>query len=255
MTVFFYDKTFEGLLTAIFDTYKRKTVPDSLLENGAILPMFCTETHEVISDEEKSGRVWKSLEKKLSKYSLNMLMLVWLSEEPGSDMLLFRYICKCIDSKENQETSFADSDTLEAHNIAKKVAHEQLYIKQFVRFQKTADGIFFAPIAPRHNALPLTIDHFKDRYSDQKWIIYDTVRNYGYFYDLHKVEEITINADSASFANIAPELLAENEGLYQEMWSEYFKALTIKERLNLRLQKQHMPKRFWNNITEMKRRK
>ena len=31
MTVFVYDKTFEGLLTAVFDAYSRRSFPDLLL--------------------------------------------------------------------------------------------------------------------------------------------------------------------------------------------------------------------------------
>ena len=31
MIIFVYDKTFEGLLTAVFDAYSRRTFPDLLL--------------------------------------------------------------------------------------------------------------------------------------------------------------------------------------------------------------------------------
>ena len=40
--------------------------------------------------------------------------------------------------------------------------------------------------------MPLIITHFKNRYADQRWIIYDLKRHYGIFYDLNKVEEITL---------------------------------------------------------------
>ena len=46
-------------------------------------------------------------------------------------------------------------------------------------------------------------------------------------------------------------LLAEDEKLFQEMWRSYFKALTIKERKNPKLQRQHMPRRYWKYITEL----
>lgn len=34
MTLFIYDKTLDGLLTAVFDAYYRKTFPDVLLTDG-----------------------------------------------------------------------------------------------------------------------------------------------------------------------------------------------------------------------------
>ena len=60
-----------------------------------------------------------------------------------------------------------------SHKIWKRVDWERLRMFQFVRFQKAADGTFFAAFEPQHNALPLTIEHFKDRFADQKWLIYD----------------------------------------------------------------------------------
>lgn len=251
MLVFFYDKTFEGLLTAVFDAYSRKTFPDRLLGIGEIAPMFMTEEYTVTTAEDKSARVWKSLENKMSKLARNMLTYTWLSEAEGSDELLFRYIKKTFDSKVSIETNFADTDVLEVHQLAKKVSHEKHYIIQFVRFQKAADDIFFAPISPQYNALPLAIEHFKDRFSDQKWVIYDIKRKYGYYYDLDTMVEMTLDNDEHLLSGKLDEkLMADDEKLFQELWKGYFKSMTIKERINLKLQRQHMPRRFWKYLTE-----
>ncbi|MDR3059161.1 MAG: TIGR03915 family putative DNA repair protein, partial [Prevotella sp.] len=125
------------------------------------------------------------------------------------------------------------------------------YIIQFVRFQKAADDIFFAPISPQYNALPLAIEHFKDRFSDQKWVIYDIKRKYGYYYDLDTMVEMTLDNDEDLLSGKLDEkLMADDEKLFQELWKGYFKSMTIKERINLKLQRQHMPRRFWKYLTE-----
>lgn len=251
MLVYFYDKTIEGLLTAVFDAYSRKSFPDRLLETGVIAPMFMTEEYTVVTQKDKADRVWVSLEKKMSKQAMNMLTYAWLSEVEGSDELLFRYIRKTFDSKMPIETNFGDNDVLEVHQLAKKVSKEKHYIVQFVRFQKAADDIFFAPISPRHNALPLAIEHFKDRFSDQKWVIYDIKRKYGFYYDLNIVAEITLDNDEHLLSGKLDEaLMAEDEKLFQDLWKGYFKAMAIKERINPKLHRQHMPKRFWKYLTE-----
>lgn len=251
MLVFFYDKTFEGLLTAVFDAYSRKTFPDQLLGEGDIPPLFMEDSYTVLTQEDKSIRVWTALEKKLSKQACNMITYAWLSEEEDCDDLLFRYMRKTIDSRVSIETNFGDKDVLELHQIARKVSHEGHYLEMFVRFQKAADDIFFAPVAPVYNALPIVINHFSDRFSDQKWVIYDTKRRYGYFYDLHTASEITLEDDNHLLnGKLDESLMAEDEKLFQELWKGYFKAMTIKERINLRLQRQHMPKRFWKYLTE-----
>lgn len=251
MLVFFYDKTFEGLLTAVFDAYSRKTFPNTLLGEGDVAPLFMEDSHTVISQQDKASRVWTALEKKMSKQACNVLTHAWLSEVEGCDSVLFRYIRKMIDSPVSIETNFGDKDVLELHQLAKKVRKERHYLEMFVRFQKAADDIFFSPISPVHNALPLVINHFKDRFADQKWVIYDTKRRYGYFYDLQTVEEITLTDDSHLLSGKLDErLMAEDEKRFQELWKGYFKAMTIKERINLKHQRQQMPKRFWKYLTE-----
>ena len=59
MNIFLYDKTFEGLLTSVFEAYSRRIFPDTLLLEGEPLPLFYDEIFTVITDEEKSGRVWR----------------------------------------------------------------------------------------------------------------------------------------------------------------------------------------------------
>ena len=251
MLIFRYDKTFEGLLSALFDAYSRKTFPDKLVGESDPIPMFTEEAHKVITRSEASNRVWIALQKKLPKEVCGMLMHVWLSEEAGSDELLFRYMRKVFDSPHFNEADFADNDILQAKKIAQKVARERLFLIQFVRFQKATDDIFFAPVAPRHNALPLAIHHFTDRFADQKWVIYDLKRKYGYYYDLKAVTEITLNNDEHLLSGKLDEtLMANDEKLFQQLWKNYFNAMTIKERINPRLQRQHLPRRFWKYLTE-----
>lgn len=251
MIVFFYDKTFEGLLTCVFDAYSRKTFPDKILAIGDVAPLFMIQSHDVITDESKANRVWAAIRTKLSKNACNMLTHVWLSEEEGSEELLFRYICKTIDAPASIELNFGDNDVLRIAQIAKQVSKEQHFLKMFIRFQKAADDVFFAPVSPKCNALPLVIEHFVDRFADQKWIIYDIKRRYGYYYDMKTTIEITLEDDEHLLSGKLDEsLLAQDEKIFQELWKGYFKSMTIKERINPKLQRQHMPKRFWKLLIE-----
>lgn len=49
---------------------------------------------------------------------------------------------------------------------------------------------------------------------------------------------------------VKEELLHEGEDFYQKLWRSYFKHITIEERKNLKLQRQHMPRRFWRYLPE-----
>lgn len=254
MNIYIYDKTFDGLLTAVFDAYFRKTFPDELLSEGDALPLFYDELHTVVTDEEKAARVWRGLQKKVSSSALGCLTQSWLSELPEVGMLIFRYIRKAIDSPRSIETNFADPDVLQLAQIWKKVDGERVHLMQFVRFQKAADGTFFAAVEPEKNALPLVTEHFKDRFSDQRWLIYDIRRAYGYYYDLKEVRQVTFGEDSCEghlvTGMLDESLMDKDERLFQSLWKTYFKAICIKERFNPRKHKQDMPVRYWKYLTE-----
>ena len=254
MIIFTYDKTFDGLLSCVFFAYEQKKFPDFILSESDQKPLFVDEQYRIITEKEKSLRVWKALEKKLSKIARNMMLSVWLSELPETEMLLFRYIRKNIDHPEGIEMNFGDDDVLRIKEIAQKVAKEAEQLRQFVRFQETADGIYFAPVSPRYDVLSLIVSHFQSRYAGQPWIIYDTNRNTGLYYDTRSVVEVSFSQKDLSNLRLGvldEEKLSSDETFFQQMWKEYFKSTTIKERINLKLQRQHMPRRYWRYLTEM----
>ena len=59
MIIYQYDKSFDGLLTCIFEAYDRKMFPDILQAEGVPLPLFHEEVIRIITDERKSSRVLK----------------------------------------------------------------------------------------------------------------------------------------------------------------------------------------------------
>jgi probable DNA metabolism protein len=254
MTIFLYDKSFEGLLTCVFDAYRLKDFPEQLLMEGEPLPLFCDHHYTIVTDKEKAERVWTGLNKRLSPSAIHEITLCWLSELAYIDLLLFHFMRKVIDSPVNIETNFADSDVLQMAQIYKKVSYEGHRLMQFARFQKTNDGIFFAPLEPLYNTLPLCIAHFRDRFADQRFVIYDMHRHYGYYYDLHTVTEISFADETERFVDgkLNADIADKDELDYQRLWQNYFATIAIKERINPRKQRSDMPVRYWKYLTETK---
>ena len=252
MNIYIYDSTFEGLLTVVFDAYTYKAFPDRILGGNEVLPLFSIAAFRVVTDAGKAQRVWLGLHKKISKEACGMLSVVFLSELPDVEMLLFRYMQKAFAAATSIEVNFADEDVLQCAKIYRLVGREAERMRMFVRFQKTADDIFFAPIEPKYNVLPLVADFFTDRFGDQKWVVYDVKRRYGLYYDLQKTEEVVF--DQLDFdlqtGKLNDAQAAADERLFQSLWKSYFSSITIKERLNPKLHRQHLPKRFWRFLPE-----
>ena len=254
MTVYVFDGTMDGLLTAVFDAFALKDSPEAVLTEGDALPLFCERTYTVHTDEEKARRVWAGLEKQLSRETMKLISVSWLAELSELNAHLFRYICKVF-RQGDIARNFADPDVLAVTNIARRVLHEQLRMKQFIRFQKAKDGTYLAVVSPDHNVLPLVIDHFQDRFNDQPWLIYDAKRHYGYHYDGQQAVRITFEDETAVPFNLSngkldESVLSIDDQLLQNLWRTYFKAICIRERLNPRKQLNDMPRRYWKYMTE-----
>lgn len=255
MTVYLFDNTLEGLLTAVFDAFERREQPDELLTQGEALPLFAERVHEVIADTQKARRVWTGLEKRLPADVMRMITVGWLSEMRELNTPLFRYICKVFraDNARSVVENFADEDVLRVTQIARKVAWEQHRMLQFVRFQKAKDGTYLGVISPDHNVLPLITDHFRDRFGDQPWLLYDAKRRYGYYYDLRELTRVSfVDTEMFNLQNgkMNSDILQEDDALFQELWRTYIKAVCIEERKNPRKQANDMPRRYWRYLTE-----
>ena len=254
MMVYIFDGTMDGLLTAVFDAFAMHEQPETLLTEGEALPLFCERTQTVHTDEEKARRVWAGMEKKLTREAMKLISVSWLSELKELNAPLFRYVCKVFRQGDISK-HFADPDVLTVTNIARRVLHEQLRMKQFIRFQKAKDGTYLGVVSPDHNVLPLIIDHFQDRFNDQPWLIYDAKRHYGFNYDGKTVIRITFEDEAAVPFNLAngkldESVMSSDDQLLQDLWRTYFKAICIRERMNPRKQLNDMPRRYWKYMTE-----
>jgi len=250
MTTLLYDGTFDGLFTAIFEVfeYRYKDVEIKNRETFQQENMFA-EIHEVLTQQEKSERVLNKLEQSIGKSGINDLLRVYLSEDSELEQLILSVVRQSVKFPgENILKNFANDDVLKVAKICKSMSRERHRMTAFVRFEKMQDGIYFAKIDPDFNVLPLIRTHFKNRYADQKWMIYDLRRHYGLFYDLENCE--FFYPDEKLNLNQYQEKFHDEEKKYQTLWQSYFTKTNIKERKNTKLHIQHVPKRYWKYLTE-----
>ena len=252
MTILLYDGTFEGLLTAVFEVYEYKFEPAVIIaeENYKTESIF-SETHNVSTDQAKSDRVLKRLEKNLGKKGISQLLRVYLSENANAERLILSAISQSIQFPNDYILeNFGNSDIMEIAKITKSVSREVHRMHAFVRFEKLQDEVYFAKIEPDFNVLPLIIRHFKNRYQDQKWMIYDLRRHYGIFYDLNDAQFFEPALEQTAQLKRTGNILHEEEIQYQKLWQRYFFKTNIPERKNLKLHFQSLPKRYWKYLTE-----
>lgn len=245
-----YDHSFEGFLTAVFEVYEYKLHPAEIRKEGLLLPGLFTNVRKVITDSAKAKRVFIRVKANLGDLGLHKMLYTLLSEDEDCEKYILNVIKYSLDNpKENIINDFSNVSVLKLSQITKMVGREKHRMEAFVRFKLTSDNIYFAEIEPDFNVLPIIAKHFKDRYQDQKWMIFDNKRHYGIFYDLKSVQIIEMKFN-VLFDEKGLEVFKKDEYIYQKLWKTYFDKTNIKARKNTRLHVQHVPKRYWKYLTE-----
>lgn len=248
---YIFDGTLAGLLSAVFESYERKHPIVQLYRQELYTPDFFSEAVHIASDSVKSERVWKGLKAKISSVHLRHFFNAFFSEQATVHACMFRYARYIFDHPAGHDFNYGNDDVLTITQISQRVHREKHRMEAFVRFRKSDNGLFFAVIAPDYNVLPLICRHFRSRYADQHWVIYDERRKYGMHYDLQHLHEVTLDftTEQGVVETTALQIDAHEE-LYAVLWKDYFKSTNIKERRNMKLHIQHVPKRYWRYLTE-----
>lgn len=210
----------------------------------------------IVTDEANAKRVWTALCQKTSGNFSRQFYFSYLSEQAATFQHLFELACYVFDHQDMVHANYGHPAVLAVTQMAKSVSREKHRMEAFVRFKKTSEGIYFAVISPDFNVLPLIAPHFKRRYADQHWLIYDEKRQYGLFYDLKQLNEVRLSSEAnksmieQARLTVSSITLDAQEALYDQLWKDYFKSTNIVERKNLKLHIQQVPRRYWKYLSE-----
>lgn len=134
-----------------------------------------------------------------------------------------------------------DPDVLTVLNTSYKVQHETHRLVGLLRFSPDSAGVYIARCSPDFFILPALADHFTLRFGDIPWAIIDEKR--GLCLKREKGLEPQITPAS-------PEPGDDSKGFWEDLWRLYHKSINNEGRKNLELQRQLMPKRYWDYLTE-----
>jgi probable DNA metabolism protein len=241
------DGTFEGLLSALFEAYARKADSAQIRSRAQHRPGLFEESVLIAADSEKAERVWKGLKRHLGSDHRAWLYPAFVTGEPGVENLIYRFIRAAIPSKAKPVDSGSPAVHLAIERLSQKALREAHRMKGLVRFSRMENELYMALINPRYDVLPLIRRHFEKRYADQRWVIFDAVRNYGLFFDTEKTSEVRAGA------GLLPSGTGEGDTADEtcrQLWKTYFAAADIAERHNPKLHLRCLPRRYWRYLPE-----
>lgn len=187
-----YDGSFEGWLTAVFAIYEKKLTAVNMYARQRVHSAFGT-TYNIPANSTQAARVWKGLQQRLLPQSLQQLQYAFLSEGRGIESNMLAYVRYIFANKLPVERNYANPAVLLIVQTARKVHREKHRMEAFVRFQQTKDGLQYAMLSPDYNLLPLLVRHFKERFANKQWMLYDCRRKYGIYYDGEKTTMVEMH--------------------------------------------------------------
>lgn len=247
MAYFEYDGTFEGILTAVYDFYRTWKNEDVLRDRTKGLKTLFEASVLVETNEEKAEKVTVAICERMSVEAMTKIVDTFLSEADNREELIIKYIRKGMREGKKAEFDLTDDVVRKVNDLSRKVCIEVHRLVGLLRFEEVRTGLYYAPIEPDFNIILKLAGHFRNRFSDQKWIIFDVKRKIGLYYTIEDTEII----DSVDEYISGNEVKEQGEN-YEALWKNYYTNIAIKERANPKQQKQYMPKRYWKYLTEKK---
>lgn len=247
MIDYLYDGSWEGFLTCVYYHYYEGKAADICAESKYQISML-RQAKTVIAQEEKARRVSTAIERKISPYSLARAYAAFLTDEPHKERFILDYIVLGFRTGGQLDDLRGKDEVFQVQKMAKQISREVERFCGLLRFSVLKDDgreILYGKIHPRHDILELLGDHFSDRFRFDPFVIYDGRRGKALF-------GWNGNWEAVPFEENQLPAFSQEERDYRRLWQRYFHVIAIKERENPRCQKNFMPARYWNDLTEFK---
>jgi len=243
MQTLIYDGTFDGLMTVLYEVFKKGLPVGDIVADRHFQPSLFAPSLRIETDTKKAGRFIESLRKNISPKALRHAYYVCASEKKEAGNITYRYLQKGFALGQKVDFHLLDPHVAAAHAISKKVGRELHRLLGLTRFRLLDRGILYAPLEPDNDIIVLLAPHFALRLPRENWVIHDVGRKKAALYN----KEQWIIMDFHVHGSLP---LAQEEKELQELWKTYFTKIAIEERKNPRLQSSNMPKKYWKYLVE-----
>ena len=239
-----YDGSFAGFLTCVFDSYAGREEPMSFStpEDGRLT---LWPERRIETDQAKARRVYQSLDKKLGAEGKRLVVQGFLTCLEEKELHLWRFLRLGYQLGPGFTRGLADERVAAVWKAVGHLTGEAHLLKGFTRFSEI-DGVLVGEIEPKNRVLPLLRPHFCGRYPQEQFLLYDKTHREALIHvpgrwSILPMEEFQMGRAGTE------------ELQYRRMWRTFYDTIAIEGRENPRCRMTHMPKRYWDNMTEFQR--
>ncbi|MDR1159979.1 MAG: TIGR03915 family putative DNA repair protein [Syntrophomonadaceae bacterium] len=238
-----YDGSIAGFYCCVFESVYSRQIPcDIFVSHQA--PYTLLPQKLITTDSQKAARVYRSIPLKISQQALRLVEVVFLSCMKQKELALLRFLLLAYRCNAKIMQMLAHPLVAPLLAAERHIRNESHLLRGFIRFADY-DGILAASITPKNFVLPLIANHFITRFSDEDFLIFDKTHHAALTYQNRKKNFISVKEIEFSPAS-------ENENYYQALWKQFYNTVAIEARDNPKCRMTQVPKRYWENMTEMK---
>ena len=241
--VYVYDGSLVGFFTCVHESIYARELPLSIFNEKEIQPTLYIQKY-IDTNFDKAAKVRTSIQKNISQRTLDLVETTFLCHHEDKEIALLAFLITAFRVGSKAPYMMGEAEVAKVLGMEKHILGEAHLLSGFIRFADYGN-ILVAVISPKNFVLPIIASHFINRFPEENFIIYDNVHKAALVYqdksvEITAVEEIEFQQESAT------------ELHYQALWKQFYKTIGIAERLNPKCRMTHMPKRYWENMLEMR---
>lgn len=231
MKVFSCKDRFEDMMTCVYDAWCagiKEGHENIRLKKEPIyqIDIFQEYIH-VDYDEDKTNKVIRSIQNKISWYAYVSVFYACLSVEEDALQAIYDFLRVGFRVGGKVMQMQTEPAVMRMMELRRRIGNEAHYFREFVRFTSISSHIYLSHIEPKNNVLLVVANHFADRMPSEHWIIVDDARKYAV---IHPKNEDFFTRELTNEELFQLRSAYEQVDEYTDMWKAFFDTIAIKQR-------------------------
>jgi len=248
------EDSIEGIFSAVYSAWELKyghenTVIQVTGFSGQNIELFATYIH-LAPDAEKAAKVINTVRRTCSDMVYEALFRAACADAADKADAIYRYIQIGLRMGKRVLNHLSDPAVMRIMELSRAVGNAEHHYLGFLRFIEIPGNILLGRFAPKPRLTELIMPHFVDRFPEERFVIWDTVRNEA---GVHVPGQTYIMMHLSDGEAAALNQYQEDNIKAEKMWTTFVENISIKERENKKLQQNNIPLHFRTYMPEFQK--
>ncbi len=253
MTVYSCVHEWDAMLTCIYVAMISKLGHQNIrleLEDGdGTQPDLFSDYIHVDADPEQANKLTDAILSNISPYVYHELSYTAMAYEADVLDNIYRVLLLGFKFGGSVLDMVQYRDVMRNREIRIRLGNEACRFKEIARFHDVGNNLLVAHIEPKSKIVMKVAADFVDRMPSENWVIVDDTHNEAVVHPKNEPYYLRKLDDEARRHLLKTE---ENNDEYTDLWKLFFNTIAIEQRINPKLQMNHMPLWAREHVVEFK---